>query len=155
VARRSFFKVDIRSSLPLPAGEGRGLPSGASAKEGEGEQFVRWFTILKTILLAPLLFRLGLFLFFVAFLLLGRFLVARLLAPRFFTTRFGAAFALQLAARDLYAAQGAAEVLDFAFVVELLVFGQFDQLQDVLHFFQRFFERGNNSAHLLGGPGNG
>jgi hypothetical protein len=68
------------------------------------------------------------------FLLVRRFFVLGLLiTARFFAPGFGAAIARGFITGNLDAAQGATEVLDFAFVVEFLAFGQFDEFLDLFH----------------------
>jgi hypothetical protein len=47
---------------------------------------------------------------------------------------------LLFAARQLDTAQGAAEGLDFALVIVLLVFGELYEFQDLFHLFERVFE---------------
>lgn len=88
--------------------------------------------------------------FFVRRLFMPRFLPARLFAPR-----FGASFPLRLTARYLDAAEAAAEVFDFTFIVQLLVFGKFNELQNVFHLLEGIFEGRDNGPHLFGGLGNG
>ena len=77
------------------------------------------------------------------------------LAGWFFAGIFRAPFARLFVAWGLDAAQRAAEIFNFPFVIKLLLFRQFNQFKDVLHLFKRFFERFDNAAHIVHGPGQG
>jgi hypothetical protein len=52
-------------------------------------------------------------------------------------------------ARRLNAAHGAAQVLNLAFVVKLLLLSQFNEPQHFLHMFERLLQGLNNLAHVI------
>lgn len=90
------------------------------------------------------------------------FLVGWLFVPGFFVTAgffaprlLRASFPFRFVAGDLDAAKGAAEVFNFTFVVQLLVFGEFDEFQDMFHLLEGFFKGRHNCSRFLGGFGNG
>ena len=58
-------------------------------------------------------------------------------------------------ARTVDPAEGALQILDFALVINLLALGQFQSFQDVVHFFERVFQVGDDLIDLLDGPGDG
>jgi len=88
-------------------------------------------------------------------------LACRFPGPGFFTPKFlaagcVAAFAFGLLTTwQLDAAKGAAERFDFALVVVLLMFGQFDQFEDFFHLLQRLFEGFHDVADFVGGFADG
>jgi hypothetical protein len=60
-----------------------------------------------------------------------------------------APFLFTLAGRRLDAAKGTAKRFDFAFVIKLLAFSQFNQLLDFFHFIERLFQGLDNAAHVV------
>ena len=72
-----------------------------------------------------------------------------MLAGWLFTGISGTPFTRHLMARLLDAAQGSAKILNLAFVIEFLLFRQFNQFQDLFHLFERFFEGFHNTAHII------
>lgn len=95
---------------------------------------------------------------FVFLRLTGRFFAAMFLVPflwaaGFFAPEFVTPF--RLAAGQLDAAQGAAERIDFALVVEFLMLGQFDEFQDLFHLLKRLLEGFHDVADFIGGFANG
>jgi hypothetical protein len=75
--------------------------------------------------------------------------VAFLRAAGFFTPEFRTPFGFTT--RQLDAAQGTAEGLDFTLVVVLLVLGEFDEFEDFFHLLQRMFEGFDDLADFVGG----
>jgi hypothetical protein len=88
-------------------------------------------------------------LFFVMrrFRMLGFLVTARLFPTGFLASRLVAPFLF--AARHLNAAKGAAKIFNLALVIELLVFSEFDQLKNVLHFLKCLFKGSNDATHLF------
>ena len=78
-----------------------------------------------------------------------------MLAGWLFTGISGTLLTRHLMARLLDAAQGSAKILNLAFVIEFLLFRQFNEFQHVFHLFQRFFERFHNTAHIIHRPSQG
>jgi hypothetical protein len=76
-------------------------------------------------------------------------------ASRFFARVFGTPIpiALRLVAGHLNSAQGAPEIFDLPFIADLLFFRRFNQLQNVFHLFEGFFEGFHYSAHFIRSPG--
>jgi hypothetical protein len=96
--------------------------------------------------------------FFVAFGLARGFFMPGFRPPFRFAARFFAPVfraPLRLTARELNSAQRAAERLDFALVVVLLVFGELDEFQNFFHLFERLFEGFNDMADFVCGFGHG
>jgi hypothetical protein len=90
---------------------------------------------------------------FVSRFVTSAFLSMFIAARPFLTWMFGAPFPGRFVSRRLDPAQGAPEIFDFPFVVDVLFFRRFNQFQDVLHLFESVFERFHDSAHLVRGPG--
>ena len=109
--------------------------------------------VFENVLTSPF-FRPGIFVrrLVVAFLLVNRFFVPRFfVSARLFAPGFRAAVARWFIARDLDAAQGAAQVFNLALVAELLLFRQFDEFQDMFHLLKGLFERRDDLPHLVHG----
>lgn len=60
---------------------------------------------------------------------------------------------LLLVAWRLDAAEGAPEIFDLPFIANFLFFRYLNQLQDMLHLFEGFFEGFHDLAHLIHSPG--
>lgn len=72
--------------------------------------------------------------------------------PGIFRTPFPIPVSLRFIPRGLNPAQGAPQIFNLPFIIQLLFLRQFNQFQNVLHLFQRLFERFHNPSHFIRSP---